>query len=106
MKRRRVGLPKGDSMAEDDLDAGARRDIEALIELLKPQDSLSLRKMTETELMRLHHGYGTWLRNQFRRNKFSDLLRFCDAETTPDTRSFDSPEWRSVRLASSSIRPH
>ena len=60
-------------MAGDGLDAGARRDIEALIELLKAEDRRSLRGMTETELIRLHHGYGTWLRNQFRRNKFSDL---------------------------------
>ncbi len=76
-------------MAEDDLEARARRDIEALIELLKPEDRQSLRDMTERDLIRLHHGYGTWLRNQFRQNKFPDLFRFCSAKTTPDTRSFD-----------------
>jgi hypothetical protein len=84
-------------MAEDDLDAGARRDIELLIELLKPEDRQSLRGMTETELIRLHHGYGTWLRNQFRRNKFSHLFRFCDAKTTPDTRTFDTISGMAVR---------
>jgi hypothetical protein len=76
-------------MAEDDLDARARRDIEALIELLKPEDRQSLPGMTEAELIRLHQGYATWLRNQFRQNKFADLFRFCFAKTTPDTRSFD-----------------
>jgi hypothetical protein len=84
-------------MAGDGLDAGARRDIEALIELLKAEDRRSLRGMTETELIRLHHGYGTWLRNQFRRNKFSDPFRFCDAKTTPDTRSFDTISGMAIR---------
>ena len=62
-------------MAEDDLDTRARRDIEALIELLKPEDRQSLRDMTEADLIRLHFGYGMWLRNQFRQNKFPDLFR-------------------------------
>ena len=76
-------------MAEDDLHVRAQRDIEALIELLKPEDRQPIRDMTETELIRLHHGYGTWLRNQFRQNKFPDLFRFCPSKTTPDTRGFD-----------------
>lgn len=97
-------------MAEDDLDARARGDILALIELLKPEERQSLRGMTETELvLHLHHGYGTWLRNQFRQNKFSDLFRFCSAKTTPDTRSFDTISGIAIRqiwrhLRSSPIR--
>ena len=83
---------QGDATArpDNDVDAGAQRDIEALIELLKPEDRQSIRGMTENELIRLHHGYGTWLRNQFRQNKFAELFRFCFAKTTPDTRSFDA----------------
>jgi hypothetical protein len=57
-----------------------RRDIEALIELLKPEDRLSLRNITQTELIRRHHGYGAWLRNQFRHNKRPDLFEFCYAK--------------------------
>ena len=63
-------------MEEDDLEARARRDIEALIKLLKPEDRQYLRGMAETGLIRLHHGYRTWLRNQFRQNKYPDLFRF------------------------------
>jgi hypothetical protein len=83
-------VPEEVSMAEDDLDAGVQRDIEALIQLLSPEDRQSIREMTQRDFIRLHHGYGTWLRNQFRHNKFSDLFRFCSARTTPDTRSFDT----------------
>jgi hypothetical protein len=76
-------------MDEGDLDTGARRDIEALIELLKPEDRQAISAMAESDLILLHHGYGTWLRNQFRQNKFPDLASFCLARTTPETRSFD-----------------
>jgi hypothetical protein len=96
-------------MAEDDLEARAQRDIEALIELLTPEDRQSLRERTEAELGRLHHGYGTWLRNQFRQNKFADLFRLCSAKTTPDTCSFDAISSIAIReiwghLRSSPIR--
>jgi hypothetical protein len=84
-------------MDEGDLDTRARQDVEALIELLKPEDRQSLRDMTEAELIRLHHGYGTWLRNQFRQNNFPDLFRFCSAKTTPDTRSFDAISGFAIR---------
>ena len=99
---------QGDSAerAEDDLDARAQRDIEALIELLKPEDRQSIRGMTETELIRLHHGYGTWLRNQFRQNKFADLFRFCLAKTTPDTRSFDEISEIAIREIWRHLRPN
>ena len=70
-------------MAEDDLEARAQRDIAAFIELLEPGDRQSLRVMTEAELGRLHHGYGTWLRNQFRQNKFAGLFLVlrCEDDT-------------------------
>ena len=76
-------------MAEDDLDTRAQRDIEALIQRLKPEDRQFLRGLTETELVRLHFSYGLWLRNQFRQNKIPDLFRFCSAKIPPDTLSFD-----------------
>jgi hypothetical protein len=102
-------VPEGGPMAEDDLDVRARRDIEALIELLKPEGRQSFRAMTEAELIRLHFSYGMWLRNQFRQNKFPALFRFCSEKTTPDTRSFDEISslaiheiWRHLR--SSPIR--
>jgi hypothetical protein len=81
--------------AKDDMDTGAQRDIEVLIELMKPEDRQTIRGMTETELIRLHHGYGTWLRNQFRQNKFVDLFRFCSA--TPGIRSFDDISTKAIR---------
>jgi hypothetical protein len=43
-------------MVRNDLDARAQRDIEALVELLNPEDRKILLEMTETELMRLYHG--------------------------------------------------
>ena len=76
-------------MDEGDLDTEARRDIETLIERLKPEDRQAISAMAESDLILLHFGYGMWLRNQFRQNKFPDLVRFCDARTTPETRSFD-----------------
>jgi hypothetical protein len=45
-------------MAKNDLADRAQRDIEALVELLKPDDRKILLEMTKTELMRLYHGYG------------------------------------------------
>jgi hypothetical protein len=53
--------------------------------------------MTEAELIRLEFGYGRWLRNQCRQNKFPDLFRFCSAKTPPDTRSFDEISALAIR---------
>ena len=55
-----------------------RQDVETLIERLKPEDRQAISAMAESDLILLHHGYGTWLRNQFRQNKFPDLVRFCE----------------------------
>jgi hypothetical protein len=72
-------------MDEGNLDARAQQDLEALVSQLKPEDRQSLRDMAESELIRLHFGYGMWLRNQFRQNKFSELFRFCHAKTRPES---------------------
>jgi hypothetical protein len=96
-------------MDEGDLDTRARRDIETLIDLLKPEDRQFIRDLEESELIRLHRGYGTWLRNQFRQNRFPDLFRLCYARTTPENRSFDEISEIAIReiwhyLRSSSLK--
>jgi hypothetical protein len=72
------------------LSVRAQRDIEALVELLTPTDQQSIREMAESDLWRLHHGYGTWLRNQFREHKFPDLFRLCYARIAPEDLSLDA----------------
>jgi hypothetical protein len=75
---------------EDDLASRAKRDIDKLIERLTPEDRQSIRKMAESDLYRLHHGYGTWLRNQFRAGQFPDLFRFCHQDIAREHLSFDA----------------
>jgi Domain of unknown function (DUF6794) len=91
-------------MGDGDLASRAQQDIAAILEEMGPEARQSMRAMTESDLSRLHHGYGTWLRNQFRQGKFPHLFRFCDLRMTPETRSFDAisgvaiPEiWRHLR---------
>jgi hypothetical protein len=70
--------------------ARAQQDIEALVELLAPEDRRSIRETAEGDLWRLHHGYGMWLRNQFRGHKFPDLFRLCSARIAHEGRNFDA----------------
>ncbi|HZS81879.1 MAG TPA: DUF6794 domain-containing protein [Stellaceae bacterium] len=84
-------------MNSDDLATGAQRDIETLVELLSAEIRKSLRNLKENELYKLHHGYGTWLRNQFRQGKLSGLFRSCDTQIAPENRSFDAISARAIR---------
>ena len=72
------------------MESEARREVEKLIENLKPEDRELLSAMPESELVRLHRGYGMWLRNQFRQNKLPHLFKSCSAMVLPENRSFDA----------------
>jgi hypothetical protein len=60
-------------MIESDHADLTRKDIEALVERLPPEDRGNLRAMAESELIRLHLDHGMGLRNQFRHGKFLHL---------------------------------
>jgi hypothetical protein len=72
-------------MESDDRAKRAQQDIEKLVERLKPEDRKFLREASESELARLHFGFGMWLRNQFRQNEFPNLFTKVPSEV----RSFD-----------------
>ena len=72
------------------MEGEAQREIQRLVENLKPEDRELLRAMSESELIRLHRSYGMWLRNQFRRNNLPHLFKFCSTNTLPGARSFDA----------------
>lgn len=67
-------------MESDDRAKRAQQDIEKLVERLKPEDRKFLREASESELARLHFGFGMWLRNQFRQNEFPNLFAICYAK--------------------------
>lgn len=75
---------------ESDAAIRARQDIEKLVERMKPEDRDLLRDTSESELILLHHGYGRWLRNQFRHNEFPHLFKFCHAKVPSENLSFDA----------------
>jgi hypothetical protein len=77
-------------MMESDPDIHVRQDIEKLAEQLEPEQCRLLRDMSESELIRLHWGYGMGLRNQFRQGKFPYLFKFCSAEIPFENLSFDA----------------
>jgi hypothetical protein len=76
-------------MVDDDAALGMRQEIETLVERLGPKDCTFLCDLPEPELRRLHMTYGMWLRNQFRRNEFPNLLALCSAGIPSENRSFD-----------------
>jgi hypothetical protein len=77
-------------MMESDPAVRVRQDIDKLIEQLKPEHRRLLRDMSESELIRLHMGYGTRLRNQFRQNEFPHFFKFCSAKIASENLSFDA----------------
>jgi uncharacterized protein DUF6794 len=75
---------------ESDPDIPVRQEIEKLVERLSPEDRKLIATMSASDLIKLHHGYGTWLRNQFRRNEYPHLFRFCSAKVPSEQLSFDA----------------
>jgi hypothetical protein len=76
---------------------GLRQEIEKCIERLEPKDRELLREMSEDELIRLHMGYGKWLRNQFCNNELPHLFAFCRARVPSESRSFDAVSAVAIR---------
>jgi hypothetical protein len=54
--------------------------------------------MSDSDLIKRHHGYGTSLRNQFRRNEYPHLFRFCSAKVPSEILSFDAISEGAIRL--------
>ena len=54
-----------------------RRDVRRIIDELALEDRERLRVTPESELILLHHGFGTSLRNVFRSNRFPGLSDYC-----------------------------
>ena len=81
------------------------RDIEMLIEKPTSEDRKLLRDMSESELIQLHMTYGMWLRNQFRRNEFPHLFKFCSARVRSRDRSFDAISTEAIRQIWLHIHP-
>jgi hypothetical protein len=88
------------------MESNARHEIEKLVENLQPEDRELLSAMPESDLIRLHHGYGTWLRNQFRQNKLPHLFKFCSATVPSENRSFDAISAVAIRQIWLHIRPN
>ena len=84
-------------MTESDPAVGLRQDIEKCVERLEPKDRDLLRGMSESELIRLHMGYGMWLRNQFRQNELPHLSAFCFAKVPSESRSWDATSAVAIR---------
>jgi hypothetical protein len=84
-------------MTESDPAVGLRQDIEKCVERLEPTDRELLRGMPEDELIRLHMGYGMWLRNQFRQNELPHLATFCFAKVPSESRNFDAMSAEAIR---------
>jgi hypothetical protein len=69
-----------------------RRDVRRIIRDLLPDERERLRRMPESELILLHHGFGRGLRNAFRSNRFRGLSAYCHAEVqrSGEPLSFDA----------------
>lgn len=84
-------------MTEVDLPVGVKQDIEKCIEELPAKDRALIRGMSEGELIRLHHGFGTGLRNRFRQNKLPNLCKFCSEKVAPEKLSLDAISALAIR---------
>ena len=83
---------------ESDPDISVGQEIDKLVEMLKPRDRKFISDFSEGELGKLHHGYGMWLRNQFRQNQYPNLFRFCSAKVPAESLSFYAISAIAIRL--------
>jgi len=91
-------------MADSKLPAEVSREIGEITQLMEPGFRKRVRDLAEQRLFELHHGYGTWLRNQFRRGQYPHLFRYCHTRIGSEPLSFDALSgvaiyeiWRQVR---------
>jgi hypothetical protein len=59
------------------LNVRMRRDVRRIIEGLAVEDRARFRATPESELILLHRGFGTGLRDAFRSNRFPGLSAYC-----------------------------
>jgi hypothetical protein len=54
-----------------------RQEVDEIIASCSAEDRERFRSTPEKDLILLHHGFGTGLRNGFRQNRFPGLFTFC-----------------------------
>jgi hypothetical protein len=85
-------------------DSAVQADIDDLLARLAPDHRKLLEELPEDELPCLHFTFGMWLRNQFRHNRFPNLLAFCSAKVAPEKRSFDEISAVAIREIHARLR--
>jgi hypothetical protein len=83
---------------ESEPDISVRQEIEKLVDMLTPELHKFFLGSSESDLIKLHRGYGMWLRNQFRQNAYPHLFRFCSAQVPREHLSFDAISGVAIRL--------
>jgi len=74
------------------MDEEARTELNIIIEGLTPRDRAFIATLAENEVIRLHFGLGTWIRNQMRHGKMKALLRWSRTQV-PERPHFDDLSW-------------
>ena len=75
------------------MDEDAHRELMSIIERLTADDRAYIAGLEESQVIRLHHGFGTYIRNQIRAGELRALFRWSRTQVPVDVRHFDDVTW-------------
>jgi len=74
------------------MDTEARLELASVIDELSAEDRGFIAGISENDVIRLHHGLGTGIRNRFRAGSLPALLRWSCSQA-PDPQHLDDMSW-------------
>ena len=90
---------------EDGMDVEARMQLQSVIDAIAPAARLEVAMLPRNDLIRLHHGLGTLIRNRIRAGELGALVRWSRDQTGAEARSFDDLSWPILVAVWTALRP-
>jgi hypothetical protein len=86
------------------MDEEARLELMSIIDRLLPEDRRMMAELSEKDVIRLHHGLGTRIRNMIRSGELTALLSWSSAQA-PGKASLDDKAWPILLEVWKTLRP-
>ena len=75
------------------MDEEAKPELVSIIAGLPTDSRQYIANLAEDQVIRLHHGLGTYIRNQYRHGRFRALFRWAGTQMPAEEKHLDSLSW-------------
>ncbi len=87
------------------MDVEAPAQLQPVIDAISPAARLEVAKPPRDQLIQLHHGLGTLIRNRIRAGELGGLFRWSRDHTGAEARSLDDLSWPILVAVWTALRP-